>query len=189
MITTIDIIIVNWNSGKLLFECLNSFKGISHENFSIKKIIIIDNNSQDDSLERIDEFDLPILLYRNNENVGFAKASNQGVKFSDAEYILFLNPDTRLYRNSISEPINFMMMENNSEAGIVGIKLIDENNAVSKNCASFLTPSKAIIISLGLDKILPRYFKGLFLSDWDHLDSRIVDQVMGSFYLIRRKLL
>lgn len=186
--SSLDIVIVNWNSGSLLFECIHSIKNAINEEFEIKKIIIVDNNSQDSSLDGIEKADLPLLILRNQDNLGFAKACNQGAKNSDADYLLFLNPDTKLFYNSLSEPILFLEKEENKDVGIVGVQLKDEFGNISRNCARFPTPFNMIYASLGLDKLLPNFFPPHFMLDWDHKDSRYVDQVMGSFFLVRRKL-
>lgn len=186
--SSIDIVIVNWNSGSLLFECIHSIKNAINDEFEIKKVIIVDNNSQDSSLDGVVNLDLPLLVIKNEDNLGFSKACNQGAKNSEADFILFLNPDTKLFNNSLSEPILFLTREETKNVGIVGVQLRDEFGNISRNCARFPTPFNMIYASLGLDKLLPNFFPPHFMLDWDHKDSRYVDQVMGSFFLVRRKL-
>jgi GT2 family glycosyltransferase len=185
---TLDIIIVNWNSGDYLFECISSIKNAYHPSYSLCNIVIIDNASQDGSLHKIENLDLPIKLIKNSLNLGFSKACNEGAKNSKADYLLFLNPDTRLYNDSLYKPILFLQDFSNRNIGIAGVKSIDEQNNVNRNCASFPSPVKFIYMSLGLDKLFPKIFPDHFITQWDHLDNRIVDQVMGSFYLIRKSL-
>lgn len=185
---TLDIIIVNWNSGNLLLECINSIKNAYNDLFILSKLIIVDNNSQDSSLSGIEDLDLQLAVIRNKANLGFSKACNQGAKNSEADFILFLNPDTKLFSNSLFEPILFLSKEENKDVGIVGVQLKDEFGNISRNCARFPTPYSMIYASLGLDKIFPKIFPPHFMVEWDHKQSRYVDQVMGSFFLIRREL-
>jgi hypothetical protein len=185
---TLDIIIVNWNAGDYLFECISSIKNVYHSSYILKSIVIVDNASQDGSLQKIENLDLPIKIIKNSENIGFSRACKIGAKPSTSDYLLFLNPDTRLFENSLHLPIDFMQRSENNQVGIVGVMLIDEMNNVSRNCARFPTALSFINISIGLDRIFPKLFPGHFMKEWDHLDSRYVDQIMGAYVLIRRSL-
>ena len=184
----LDVVIVNWNAGDYLYECVSSIKKAINKNFILSNVFIVDNASIDSSLEKIDINELPIKIIKNTKNIGFAKASNQGAKGSDADYLLMLNPDTQLYENSLSVPIEFMEKEENKNIGIIGIQILNDKNEISRNCARFPTPITLIYRSLGIDKLFPNIVSGHFISEWDHKKNRIVDQVMGSFYLIRKKL-
>lgn len=188
MLPTIDIIIVNWNSGQLLYDCVISITRSVDDTFILDRVVIVDNNSIDESISKIENIDLPITIIKNNTNVGFAKACNQGAENSTADYLLFLNPDTQLFSTSISSPLKFMGNDRNKNVGILGVKIINEDGVIGKNCARFPTTYSLIIKSLGFDKLFPKIFPSHFMIEWDHQDSRIVDQVMGSFFLIRRHL-
>lgn len=188
MISSLDIVIVNWNAGKLLLECVRSIGLALNGSFKLNSVTIVDNASQDNSLNGIEDIQLPINLIRNADNFGFARSCNLGAGTSQADYILFLNPDTRLFENSLQVPITFLDNPMNEGVGIVGVKIVDEKENVSRNCARFPTPLGMIYMSLGLDKIFPNVFPAHFMTEWDHLDSRVVDQIMGSFLLIRRDL-
>lgn len=65
------------------------------------------------------------------------EACNLGAQHVQSDYLLFLNPDTRLFDNSLSVPINFMEGIENIKVGIVGIQLLDEDNYVAKSCSRF----------------------------------------------------
>ncbi|MCK4667739.1 glycosyltransferase family 2 protein [Candidatus Dependentiae bacterium] len=182
------IIIVNWNSQAQLYKCLLSIKSADKTNLSLKNIIVVDNNSRDKSLEKIDELALNIKLIKNKKNVGFAKACNQAVQYSKAEYLLFLNPDVILENNSLTVPIEFMENEKNKKIGIVGVKLFDESGKVSRNCARFPNSSRFIEMALNLHKFFPQKIKGHFMLEWEHDEDRLVDQVMGAFLLIRAEI-
>lgn len=185
---TLNILIVNWNAGNLLAECINTIQTTLKDSFILNEVVVVDNNSSDDSLNNTKTDSLPLRIIRNKTNVGFARACNQAALDSNSDYILMLNPDTKLFEDSLQKPLEFMEKSENRNIGICGIKLIDENNNIARNCARFPSPLSMFIRSLGLDKIFPRIFKGHFMIEWDHNDSRIVDQVMGAFYLIRGEL-
>lgn len=183
---SIDIIIVNWNSGELLKNCLRSIPVAIDNTFDLKRVIVVDNNSSDNSLNFDFDLKVHVSIIRNEHNSGFAKACNQGASGSEADFLLFLNPDTRLYNDSLSNPIKFLT--NHPEVGIVGIQLVNERGEVAKNCARFPSLFSMVYSSFGLDRIFPKIFKGHFMKDWDHLSDMEVDQVMGSFFMIRREL-
>jgi len=187
MKVSVDIIIVNWNSGGLLKDCIDSAKEITQGNFILQRLVIVDNASSDNSLDSINLSLLPLIVIRNSSNLGFAAACNQGAKDSSADLILFLNPDTRLFNDSIDKAVSFMS-SHGDDIGILGVRLIDDYGITSRSCARLPTPLSFLCFMFGLDRILPDYFEGHFMTEWDHLDNRYVDQVMGAFFLVHRSL-
>jgi len=183
----LDIVIVNWNAGNQLRDCLASIVTTNLEGIELGQVVVVDNASADDSLERIDLFP-QLQLVRNSENRGFAAACNQGARHGEGDYLLLLNPDTILYPDSLTTPLQFMERPENAAVGIVGIQLIDENGRVARSCARFPTAGHFLAKMFGLDRFFPATFPGHFMTEWDHADSRDVDQVMGSFFLVRRPL-
>ena len=187
MSSSVDIITVNWNAGSQLRDCLGS---ISEEtgNVALQRVVVIDNASDDDSLSGIDALELPLTIIRNKENRGFAAACNQGAKGSDADLLLFLNPDTRVYRGTLHQAIACLESGENQEMGIVGVQLVDEQGRPHRSCVRFPSFARLLNEMLGLSKLFPKRFPGLFMRDWDHAHSRQVDHVMGAFTLTHREL-
>ncbi len=185
--SSIDVIIVNWNSGNQLCECLRSILKYSSE--KIKRILVVDNNSYDSSTLMIgDLLDARIKLIKNEENVGFARACNQGARLGNSEFILFLNPDIRITEESIEKTLNFIDDDNHNRIGIVGIQLIDDGGKIAASCSRFPTPSLILSQIIGLNKLCHRIFLTTTMFEWNHKESRVVDQVMGAFFLVRRDL-
>ncbi len=188
MLPSIDIIIVNWNSGRLLPECIFSINNALQNSFILNRVVIVDNASSDDSLDNLDSTNLPLVIIRNTQNYGFAKACNQGAISSEANFLLFLNPDTRLFKNSLAEPIKFMMDKENNEIGIIGAQMVDDENNISRTCSRFPSPFVFVYMSLGLNRIFPNIFRNQFMTEWDHNNNQVVDQVMGAFFFVRKNL-
>lgn len=184
----IDIIIVNWNAGDHLRKCLASIPAATRKDLFNLSVIVVDNGSTDNSLEGLSELAIPLRVIRNTVNRGFAAACNQGAAGSRADYLLFLNPDTILYPDSLLTPVRFMERPDSARIGIIGIQLVDENGTVSRTCSRFPTTGMFVAKTFGLDRLLPGLFPTHGLLDWDHLSSREVDQIMGAFFLVRSRL-
>ncbi|MEM7310463.1 MAG: glycosyltransferase family 2 protein [Planctomycetota bacterium] len=182
----LDLVIVNWNAGALLRECLASVAVALDGSFELDRVVVVDNASTDDSLEGLHELGLPLSVIKNDANRGFGAACNQGASGSRADYVLFLNPDTRLHPESLSVPVGFLEREDNAEVAVCGVQLVDEEGRVARSCARFPRVGTFFWIATGLDRLLPRRRLGYRMSEWDHRESRDVDHVMGAFYLIRR---
>ena len=182
---SVHVVIVNWNSGTQLRECLASFAAIAEDDVTISRISVVDNASSDGSCDDLPST-LPLAVTRNMHNRGFAAACNQGAAGSEAEFLLFLNPDTRLMRGSLQEPARYLAQH--AATGIAGIQLIDSHGQVARNTAYRPTARSMTGSSLGLDRLFPSVFPPLFVTEWAHDATREVDQVMGAFFFVRRSL-
>lgn len=93
----VSIIIVTWNAERFIQDCLNTIKNQSYNRY---EIIIVDNGSTDKTIELAEEFKNSfksnLKIIKNNTNTGFCRANNIGLEQAIGEYVLFLNPDTRL---------------------------------------------------------------------------------------------
>lgn len=186
MTATVDIVIVNWNSGALLRQCLASIPSALQDGAISARVVVVDNASQDGSC---DDLTLPghvLAVVRNSFNAGFAAACNQGARQTRGEYILFLNPDTRLLPGSLAIPLQFMQQAENARIGICGVQLFDGQGRLARSCARFPSLGNILAKMLGLSFIFPR--AGMTMREWDHLESRQVDQVMGAYFLVRRSV-
>lgn len=188
MTPSIDIIIVNWNSGEQLHKCIESIVSCNKDGYELNQIVVVDNASSDESMDKLNVFDLPLSVIANVENRGFAVACNQGVRGSHADYLLFLNPDTCLFSDSLRKPLLFMERPENECFGIVGIQLVDSKGKVGRTCARFPTPAMLFSKMLGLNHLFPLRFPVHFMAEWDHEESAEVDHVIGAFFLVRRLL-
>jgi hypothetical protein len=181
----IDVIIVNWNSGEYIKKCIDSIFSTNNKNL-INTIFIIDNGSTDASLNKV-ELNKKIKIIRNKTNMGFSRACNQGFKLSTSSYVLLLNPDTQLLNNTIADCITFM--NQNTETDILGCQLLNDKREITPSCSRFPTAIGVLSDSLGLSKIVPSLFKpAIILTNWDHKESRYVDQLMGAFMFMRRSI-
>jgi GT2 family glycosyltransferase len=186
--TLLSIIIVNWNAGRQLRDCLSSIAFAKQERFTLSEVIIVDNCSTDGSLEGIDSLGITVSVIRNNENRGFGYACNQGASEATGDYLLFLNPDTRLFDDSLTRPIDFMQKKEHSAIGICGIRLVDDEGNASTSAARFPTLRVMAGESLGLNKLFPDVFSEHLVSFSDLPGGGFVDQVIGAFFLVRKNV-
>lgn len=185
----LDIVIVNWNSGKLLENCLNS---IASSSYDLKKInvIVVDNASQDKSLELALPDNLSIDLIKLEYNAGFAKACNIGAESSNSKFILFLNPDTEVYHETLDKCINKMISR--KDISVLGAKYFDEHNECVPSCSRFPSAINFFYDIFGFSKIFPKIFKGSSVIPVNVMDygiSQPVDEVSGAFFFCRRSFL
>jgi GT2 family glycosyltransferase len=179
---SIDIVIVNWNSGDQLRDCLTSI------DFGSAAVVVVDNNSTDGSIAAAATLSSPAQFMMAGENHGFAKACNIGARQGSSEYLLFLNPDTRLEPETISACISFLESGEGATVGVLGPQLVDELGRVQKGCARSPTWWTYFGKGIGLDLISPRLSPPVQLVEFSHLETRDVDHVIGAAYFIRRRI-
>lgn len=178
----LSIIIVNYYSEELILECLNSIKQ-SNLSKEFIEVIIIDNGSNTTLLSEI--YEPQVYLIKNNTNKGFGAACNIGASHAKSKNLIFLNPDTKVFKKTLNDALIFF--ENNPDITVLGCQQVDENNNILRTCTLFITPYRYIIKTFNLDKLFPAIFKSYLLRQWNHKDSRYVSHVMGSFYMIRKE--
>ena len=186
----LSIIIVNFMTRELLKSCLNSIldeKDIKYE------IIVVDNSSSDESLEIVMEDFPSAYLIKNQKNVGFAKACNNGIKHATGKYILLLNPDTELMGSTVNMLVSYM--ENNKDVSAAGCKVLNPDGSVQLSCGYL--PSIASVF-WGGEKI-NRIYRKMFPNSTffgacgitsDRLDERHeVENLLGACVILRRSVL
>lgn len=177
----ISIVLVNWNSGEDLFNCIQSIN--NHNSSIVTEIIIVDNGSTDNSIALVKNLE-SVKLIELNQNHGFAKGCNIGARNSSSDYILFLNPDTIILDNIFEKVL--MPFSFHDDIGIIGIRNLNNSREITASCSRF--PSLLTMFSeiTGLAKVFPRF--GSKMNEWDHSESKYVDQVIGAFFLVPRFL-
>jgi N-acetylglucosaminyl-diphospho-decaprenol L-rhamnosyltransferase len=184
----IDIIIVDYNAGALLRDCLESIAAHPPRHAVLGRVVIVDNASAPPTADLLPTLPLPVTVTRNERNRGFAAACNQGAHGSAADYLLFLNPDTKLLANSLDAPVQYLGRPEHERVGIVGVQLLDGEGKVSRSCSRHPRPVHFLNRVLGLDRIAPDRFPSGMMLEWDHATTRRVDGIMGAFFFVRRSL-
>jgi GT2 family glycosyltransferase len=184
----LSIIIVSYNVEKLLFDCLTSLVKAS-KNINTE-IFVVDNNSNDDSCNMVNNKFPFVKLIENKINVGFSTANNQAIKQSKGEYILILNPDTIVYENTLDYCLDFC--EKHKSSGAIGVKMInDDGEFLPESKRSFPSPLVSFYRIIGLSKIFNNspVFNKYYLSYLNENENHIVDTLAGAFMWIKKTTL
>lgn len=190
----ISIIIVNFKTYKKTKNTIESILGKEH-GFEYE-IILIDNNSNDNSIGFLEnDFEKEIKrgvvkIMKNDKNLGFSKANNQGIRIAQGKYILLLNSDTIVVDDVIEKSVKYMAGDSN--IGVLSCRVELEDGKLDRPCKrGFPTPQASLYYMLKLDKFFPgskRFgqYNLTYLSEWD---ANEVDCVVGAFMLIPRKVI
>lgn len=182
---SVDIVIVNWNSGALLQRCFDALAESDHRR--VRQIVLVDNGSVDGSAA-VNGRGMALDMVEAGQNLGFGRACNLAAARSSGEYILLLNPDTEVGHDAIEHAAKYLDDDKAQTVGVVGIMLTDRDGTPHRHCARFPRWNSFIGNSFGLTRILRRWFPPMLMREFDHRSDRDVDHVMGAFYLIRRTL-
>lgn len=150
----VSIVIVTYNNGRDIKNCLNS---ILSQNEIPFEIILIDNNSSDKTVQIVQKEFPGVKLIVNSTNLGYAQANNQGISQSQGKYILLLNPDTQLADNTLAKMVQFM--ELNPQYSALAPKLLNPDGSVQASLRTF--PDYEILVweITGLSRLSPHHKK------------------------------
>lgn len=181
----LSVIILNYNVRYFLELCVRSVqKAVANLD---AEIIVVDNNSTDDSCAMMRARFPQIKLIENKENSGFPKGNNIGVAAANGEYICILNPDTVVAEDTFEKVLEFAKQQQN--LGIVGVKLIDgTGNFLPESKRGTPTPFVAFTKVSGLHKIAPKQFGKYYANHLLENQSGKVDVLVGAFMVLKREL-
>lgn len=175
---TTTIIIVNYNSFRLLKNCLDSIE--KHIIESIYEVIVIDNNSSQGDIEEITNAFSFVKLVKNTQNEGFARANNKALGYVRTEYVLFLNNDTVFIENSIQKILSSDLMLTES---LVGIRLLFPDKQFQESAFRTFTITRLLAANFFLDRVFPD--KAKLSKNYSGIENfsepTNVDYVIGAF--------
>ena len=175
----LSVIIVSYNVRRYLDQCLESvmtsIQGIDGE------VFVVDNDSTDDTMTVLPPKYPTVRFIANEENIGFSRANNIAIRQSSCEYVLLLNPDTKISDNTLRDALSFM--DSHQEAGAAGVMMLNEDGSrAPESRRAIPTPWVSALKMLGFTN---RYY----MSDlpWD--EPCRIEVVSGAFCLLRRTAL
>jgi GT2 family glycosyltransferase len=178
-VINISIIIINYNCLDLLDNCLASiFQFTTDCSF---EIIVVDNHSTEGDVEQVTSKYSNVLLIKNERNVGFSAANNNGFTYAQGKYILILNNDTVFHENTLK--IIFDFAESLNRESFIGCKLLNEDGSHQFSLMDFDTISTALSENLFIYQLFPRSkLLNRFHLNYKPMDNPIeVDAVKGAF--------
>ena len=187
MAADISVIIVSWNVRDFLKKCLSSiYRQASKVNF---EAIVVDNGSADSSADMVrGEFPQATLIAANG-NLGFAKANNAGLQRATGRYILFLNPDTEIFADTLARIV--AAMDAHPEWSALGCKLVFEDGTLQESCRHFPSLFTDLMENLYLDWLFPKspFFNYYRMPSWPYDRTSVVDVPYGACLAVGRSVL
>ena len=159
--TDLAVIIVSHNSAGWLAPCLSSVYAKSGD--LDLDVVVVDSGSTDDTVDLVRR-EFPDVRVLATENRGFAAANNRGLEIVDAEWVLFLNPDTEILSGTLEELVSLLRAR--PTVGLAGVRQIDENGVMDPTMRRFPNAVRSLSVSLGAER-LP------FHASW--LGERVLD--------------
>ena len=180
----LSIIIVSWNVKEKLKNNLRALFESKHIDF---EVFVVDNNSKDQTAEMVKSDYPQVKLISNQENLGFARANNQGIKQASGRYILLLNPDMRVFDDTLSNMISWM--NHHESAAVAGCKLVSENSEIVKHVRRFPGLFDQLAIIFKIPHLIPGILNKYLRNDFDYNKSARADSIRGGFFMIRTEVI
>ena len=180
--TSLSIILVNYNGSNFLYDCLSSIKQLF--DFSDYEVIIVDNCSTDDSVKIIKQ-NFPLFkLICSKDNLGFGKANNLAGKYAKGKYLLFLNTDTILIEDTPKILVNYLIQ--NKDVGVVGSRITFKDGSYQLSCGNL--PSLLVEFTYKVRALLDNKWHHIFAKVYDKMYSKVqeVGWVTGACMMMRR---
>ncbi len=183
----LSIIIVSWNTQKLLKECLCSIKETVGDLRT--ETIVVDNGSRDGSVEAIKKGFHWVTLIENGRNLGFASANNIGIRRSSGRYVCLVNSDVVILPGCLQTLYSYM--EEHQRVGMAGPKMLDRDGIPRRSTMFFPSYLNNFFRSIALDSLFPKSFLfGKYLMGYeDRTMTMQADVLNGFFWIIRRESL
>jgi GT2 family glycosyltransferase len=182
----LDVVIVSYNTRILTLQAIESVLQATWDSGRVH-LHVVDNASSDGSVAAIRERFPEVLVIDPRENLGFSKANNRAIRESEGDFVLLLNPDTIVGKDSLVKMESYL--KENSDVGMVTCRLELENGELDLACRrSFPTMWDGMCRATGLSKLFPRspVFSRYNLTYLDERETHDVDAVNGAFMFCRR---
>lgn len=181
----VTIIIVNWNGGDMLLRCLESIRKTKNS-FKVE-VIVVDNNSGDGSREAAQKQYPEFQTINSGANLGFGRANNLARPLVQTPLVLFLNPDTELFENSLEVAVK--CMKDRPDVGALGCKMFYPNGAVQEQGLQWFPSPWTILAEMLVAPLLRKPPLSSLLPRFDPNKSGYVRKLYGGFVLGRKEVI
>lgn len=176
----LSIVLVTRNSTSVLFDCLKALDNNDDITSSRNsQWIVVDNNSSDGSMKKLLELYPNTTIIRNDDNLGFAKAANQGFKVAQSDYILYINTDTEIKKDSITKLYN--KISSDDSIAVIGPRLFRKNNTIQKS----VYPEATLFTELF--KPVIKLYVSIKENFYKYGKCYIVNSLRGACFIISKK--
>ena len=182
----LSVIIISYNTSQMTYDCVKSV--LEQSSPDTTEVIVIDNNSNDDTIPRLASSFPAITIISNKTNTGFACANNQGLQICKGRFVLLLNSDTIVLSDVMQKSIGYL--KNQHSVGGMGCRILNPDLTVQRSCSGYPTLWRLLVKTLSLDRIpgvpsLDRYL----LRKWKRDTERNVEVISGCYLMIRREVI
>jgi len=185
----LSVIIVSYNTRSLTLQAINSVVKAKQPKNKLE-LILVDNNSSDNIISLVKKKFPQVKVIANSKNLGFAKANNQGLRKAKGRYLLLLNSDVIVAKDTLIKMVDYM--DNNQQVGLSTCRVELTNGKIDPaSHRGFPTPWASFTFYSGLEKLFPnskifaQYHQG-----WKDLTKvHQIDSPVGAFYFLRRQAL
>lgn len=189
----LSVVIVNWNTQEQLAACLRSLarcgldvrRRAQPDEAGDVEVVVVDNASSDGSAAMVRETFPWVRLIENAENVGYARANNQGIRSTAGRYVLLLNPDTEVHPGALEALLD--VLERSPGVGATGARLLNADGSLQPSCAPEPSLSREAWRLFHLDRVYP--YGDYDSTRWNHSTPRDVGIVSGACIALRREAL
>ena len=183
----VSMIVVNWNTREILRKCLESL--CNHTRNISFEIIVVDNGSSDGSAEAVEKGFPQVKLIRNQENLGFARANNIGIRASTGRYLCLMNSDIFVLNGCLKKLLEFM--DQSLNVGMSGPRLLNRDHIFQPSCRYFPSIWNNLCHALALNRLFPKssFFSDSLMKHWKHDTVQSVDVLPGCLWMVRREAL
>lgn len=185
----VSVIIVNWNTAHLLRACLRSV--LQECVATVPEVIVVDNHSADGSAEMVRKEFQEVVLIANEQNLGFAKANNQGLEIATGRYLLLLNPDTVVLNGAIDRMVAYANAQPASKLGIVTCKLLNDDMTLQRSVHRFYSFTRSLVENRFFTDLATKLggIRKLQSHGWEHNELKEIDWAYGAVMLFSREFL
>jgi len=182
----LSIIIVHYKSVDHLASCLQSLRAASAT--AEVETLVIDNESRDGALDRVVERFPGVRWNANRENIGYARAVNQGIRATTGDFVLVMNPDCEVRPGAVESLVRYL--REHPRTAIAGPKILNTDGSIEYSARAFPDHLTFLFNRYSLlTRLFPnnRFSRRYLLSDWDHASERDVDWLSGACLMVRRQ--
>jgi len=182
----LSVIVVSYRSRDHVLKCFASLRDAVGD--LDVGVVMVDNDSRDGGIEAVAERFPDAQVIANRENVGYARAVNQGIRASDSEFVLVMNPDCEVRPGAIATLIDYL--RGHPQAAVVGPKILNADGSLEYSARAYPDHLTFLFNRYSLlTRLFPSnpFSRRYLLTDWDHATVREVDWMSGACLMVRRE--